>query len=87
MDEAWIAGFREKLDQHHSWPSLYIFKFIVPTGREQEVKNLFPTHTVTEKLSRNGNYVSLTAQIMAPSSDAVIAIYVSASRIEGIVAL
>ena len=87
MDEAWIAGFREKLEQHYSWPALYIFKFIVPTGREQEVKDLFPNHTVTEKISRNGNYISLTAQMMAPSSDAVIAVYVSAAQIEGIVAL
>lgn len=87
MDEQWISGFKEKLDQHHSWPSLYIYKFIVPTGKEDEVKKLFPNHTVTEKLSRNGNYTSLTIQVMAPSSEAVIAIYREAATIEGIVAL
>jgi uncharacterized protein len=87
MDEKWIQNFREKLDQHHSWPSLYIFKFIVPKGKEEEVKKLFPNHTVTEKLSRQGNYTSLTVQVMAPSSKSVIDIYLQASLIEGIVAL
>ena len=87
MDEQWISGFREKLDQHYSWPSLYIYKFIVPAGKEDEVKKLFPNHTVTEKLSRNGNYISLTVQAMEPSADAVVAIYREASAIEGIVAL
>jgi putative lipoic acid-binding regulatory protein len=87
MDEQWIANFREKLDQHYSWPSLYIYKFIVPTGKEDAVKKLFPNHTVSEKLSKQGNYTSLTVQVMAPSSDAVIEIYIQASTIEGIVAL
>jgi uncharacterized protein len=87
MDQNWLNNFREKLDQHHVWPSLYIFKFIVPTGKENEVKQLFPNHTVTEKLSTKGNYTSITTQMMMPSSQAVIDIYVRASAIEGIVAL
>lgn len=64
-----------------------MFKFIVPTGKEEQVKQLFPLHTVTEKLSKQGNYTSITVQMMAPSSDVVIDVYVKASRIEGIVAL
>ena len=87
MDQQWIASFREKLDQHYSWPSLYMFKFIVPTGREDEIKKLFPNHLVSEKLSREGKYTSVTIQMMMQSSDAVINIYVKASQIEGIVAL
>jgi uncharacterized protein len=87
MDQQWINGFREKLDQHYSWPSIYIFKFIVPAGKEQEVKQLFPMHIVNERQSGKGNYTSITIQMMMPSSDAVIDIYVRASQIEGIVAL
>lgn len=64
-----------------------MFKFIVPTGKENEVKQLFPNHTVTEKLSHKGNYTSITIQMMMPSSEAVIEIYVRASKVEGIVAL
>lgn len=64
-----------------------MFKFIVPTGKENEVKQLFPNHTITEKLSNKGNYTSITIQMMMPSAEAVIEIYVRASKIEGIVAL
>ncbi|MBX2946638.1 MAG: DUF493 family protein [Cyclobacteriaceae bacterium] len=87
MDQDWVNSFRTKLDQHYQWPALYIFKFIVPKGKEQEVKDLFPMHTVTEKSSREGNYTSITIQVMAPSSDVVIAMYQKASGIEGLIAL
>ena len=87
MDKEWFESFREKLDQHYAWPSLYIFKFIVPKGKEEAVKKLFPNHSVTEKISKQGNYTSVTAQVMANSSDEVIRIYIAAASIEGIVAL
>lgn len=87
MDQNWIESFRKKLDEHYAWPALYIFKFIVPTGKEDEVKQLFPMHQLTEKTSSQGNYKSMTAEVMMPSGDAVLSIYVQASRIEGIVAL
>ncbi len=87
MDDKWKDSFREKLDQHYSWPTLYTFKFIVSLGKESEVKNLFPQHVPTEKKSKNGNYTSITFQMMMNSSDAVIEVYVQASVVQGIVAL
>jgi len=51
------------------------------------LKQLFPLHTPTEKASKQGNYTGITMQMMMPSSDAVIDVYVKASQIEGIVAL
>lgn len=87
MDAIWLTNFREKLDTHYAWPALYTFKFIVPTGKEEEVKNLFPNHTSSEKLSKNGKYTSITINMMMPTSDAVIEVYQAASTIEGILAL
>lgn len=87
MDQDWLKSFQTKLDQHHSWPSIYIFKFIVPKGKEEELKALFPLHTASEKESTNGNYISLTFQMMMPSSEAVIEIYVRAETVEGLIAL
>lgn len=87
MNKEWLISFREKLDQHYAWPSLYMFKFIVPTGKEEDVKKLFPLHTTTEKVSKQGNYTSITIQMMMPSSEAVIGIYQQASIIEGLIAL
>ena len=49
MDQEWLKSFREKLDQHYAWPSLYVFKFIVPAGQEEAVKKLFPKHSMMEQ--------------------------------------
>lgn len=87
MDQEWFDNFRVKLEQHYSWPSLYMFKFIVPKGKEEELKNLFPNHTFSEKNSTQGKYISLTMQMMAPSSDAVIEVYQKAAAVEGLIAL
>jgi uncharacterized protein len=87
MDEDWINSFREKLDEHYAWPALYIYKFIVPIGKEDLVKQLFPLTLATEKLSKQGNYISVTIQKMMYSSDAVIEVYIKAAEIDGIIAL
>lgn len=87
MDAAWFDSFRLRLDQNHSWPTLYIFKFIVPKGKEDEVRKLFPLHSTSERESKNGNYISLTFQMMMPSGSAVIDVYKKASAIEGLIAL
>lgn len=87
MDQEWLKSFREKLDQHYAWPSLYIFKFIVPSGQEDAVKRLFPKHVASEKQSTRGRYTSVTVQMMMPSSEAVVSVYEQAAAIEGIIAL
>jgi putative lipoic acid-binding regulatory protein len=79
--------FKEKLEGSYSWPALYMFKFIVPAGKENEVITLFSNHDVSQKQSKNGKYISITSEIMAGSSDQVISIYEAASKIEGIIAL
>jgi putative lipoic acid-binding regulatory protein len=87
MDQEWMKSFRQKLDQHYAWPSLYMFKFIVPTGKEADVKKLFPKHTSSEKHSKEGKYISVTVQMMMPSSEAVVEVYEQASAIDGLIAL
>lgn len=87
MDEAWIKAFAGKLDKFYAWPSLYTFKFIVKAGQEEELRKLFPLHTDTSRASKNGNYTSVTFQMMMPSAQAVIDVYKKAAVIEGIIAL
>jgi len=87
MEVDWADSLREKLDQHYSWPSLYTFKFIVPREKVMEVKRLFPKHESTEKNSKNGNYTSVTLQMMMPGSEAVIDVYNLVAKIEGLIAL
>ena len=87
MDKEWVLSFREKLDQHHRWPTLYVFKFIVPKIKIEELKALFPQFEVTEKTSAKGNYVSITISVDMPSSEAVIEVYRLAATVEGVIAL
>ncbi len=87
MDQNWLDSFREKLENHYAWPSLYMFKFIVPDAQREVVKKLFPNHTIHEKTSKKGNYTSISVEMMMPSGQAVIDIYIQASTIEGLIAL
>lgn len=87
MDQDWLNSFREKLDKHYAWPSLYVFKFIVPRGKEEELKRHFPAHEIAERSSAKGNYTSLTIQMMCPSSDFVVEVYERVENIEGLIAL
>ena len=85
--EPWAESLQKKLDEHYVWPALYTFKFIVPRDKVADVKQLFPLHESREKPSKNGNYVSVTLQMMAPGSEEIIAVYRRASAIEGLIAL
>ena len=80
-------AFKDQLDLEHEWPSLYMFKFIVPKGGEAQIEALFTPDQISSKLSKRGNYVSVTAKLTMQSSEEVIAIYQAAYQIEGIIAL
>jgi putative lipoic acid-binding regulatory protein len=87
MEKSWADSFKEKLDQHYQWPAVYIFKFIVPSAKVEEVRELFPLHPITAKLSANGKYTSVTFELSMSSADAVIIVYEKATKIEGLIAL
>lgn len=82
-----LATFKEQLDSQTDFPTLYMFKFIVPKDKQNEVALLLPNNEVVTKESNKGNYVSVTIQAMMPSSDSIVEIYYRASEIEGIISL
>lgn len=79
------AAFKEKLESSGQFPMLYMFKFIVPMGSENEIAALLPKNEIVLKPSSGGKYVSTTIQVMMDSADQVIDIYEKASKIEGII--
>jgi hypothetical protein len=81
------ASFKEKLEASGQFPMLYMFKFIVPNGKEHEVAILFPKNEMGLKASSGGKYVSTTIKSMMDSSEQIMEIYEKASKIEGIVSL
>jgi putative lipoic acid-binding regulatory protein len=86
-DSNLFDSLKSKLDEQYTWPSLYIFKFIVPNEKVNDVKALFPRHEVSTKPSSKGTYISVTAKIMAKSSEDIIEIYLKAQSVEGIISL
>ncbi|MEB2779073.1 DUF493 family protein [Algoriphagus persicinus] len=80
-------SFKEKLVASGEFPQLYMFKFIVPTGKEKEVATLFPKHEIITKESSGGKYVSVTIQPMMKDPDQIVKIYEKAAEIEGLISL
>jgi len=79
--------FIQMLDQEHQWPTWYMFKFIVPRGKEDLVVALFPDGEASVKASSKGKYRSVTAKIVMESGQEVLDIYEKAYHIEGVLAL
>ncbi len=72
------------------WPSVYLFKFIVPNDNEKmaQVSALFDENaTISYHTSSKGNYVSVSVKEVMLSGDSVIEIYENAIKIEGIISL
>lgn len=91
MDQSDIERIKKTLDQTHEWPSVFIFKFIVPSKNEKiaEVEALFNAKTAEIRMtqSRNGKYTSITAREVMTEAQAVLDCYEEASKIEGLIAL
>ncbi len=81
---------RKALDQVHSWPAVYMFKFILEPEREKldALLALFPSEAeVLRKYSKGGKYVSLTVREVMMNAEEVIRRYDRTSQIPGVIAL
>lgn len=91
MNEVDLQRIKQTLDAHHNWPSVYMFKFIVPSDNEKiaKVEALFNSNTAELKMSQSkkGNYTSITAKEVMTNSDKVLDCYREAAKIEGLMAL
>jgi putative lipoic acid-binding regulatory protein len=82
--------FRQKLSETMSFPSVYMYKFIIESGNRNIalVENLFDEDTeILTKESKAGKYISITAKQVVMNVDEIIAIYQKAAKIEGIMFL
>lgn len=80
-------GLQARLDEQLTYPSLFLFKFIAPSDKAKELAMLFEPRPFTTKFSRNGNYLSITAELEMQSTAEIIEIYRAASQIEGVILL
>ncbi len=82
---------KESLEVATDFPSEYLFKFIVPTTKNQlsEVKQVFDMSgaVIRTKKSKTNKYVSISISIKMSSSEAIIEKYKEVTEIEGIISL
>ena len=89
--EEFYARLREELSNTSTWPSEYLYKFIVPTDRNkiEEVEKAFDNMgaVINTTQSKTGKYTSVSINVMMESPDSVVEKYVKVSNIEGIISL
>jgi len=91
MDQEKIVKLKIALDQVHEWPSMYLFKFIVPSDNRKiaRLEAIFNSETAEIRMrqSKNGKYTSISAREVMTSADKVLDYYKKAYEIEGVIAL
>ena len=81
------GSLKERLDAHYTWPSVYLFKFIVPREQSNQVVELLDDTNLKEKYSAKGRFVSFSCEKLVQSSEEVIAVYRLMEKIPGIITL
>jgi len=90
MQDSEFDGLRKQLDEHHDWPSEYMFKFIAPNRTEmiEAVLAVFPADVrVDRRESGGGKYIALTIREVVVDAEGVFHRYRAVHAIGGIFAL
>lgn len=86
MEDSTFNGLREKLE-NLDWPRLFMFKFIVPSEKLNEIVEAIDDTEFSSRSSKNGKYTCITSVQYVPSGEDVIEVYRKASHVEGVIAL
>ena len=90
MDPNKFVELKKKLDETQSYPTVYMFKFIMDAEHRKIalIENLFSENAeIYTKESDKGKYISITVKEVMMSTDEIIAIYTKASEIKGVMPL
>jgi nitrate reductase NapAB chaperone NapD len=89
--EEFYIRLKDELANTSLWPSIYLYKFIVPTDKEKifEVENAFNNMGAVIKTSQSktGKFTSISVNVQMKSPDHVIEKYQEVSNVEGIISL
>ena len=90
--EEFYDKLRGHLEESTTWPSQYLYKFIVNTEKAkiEAIEAIF-NHTgavIKTKESRTGKYTSVSINVVMKNPDAVILKYIEVSeKVEGVISL
>jgi hypothetical protein len=80
-----------QLGENSSWPSVYLYKFIVPSELKKiaQIEAIFndTKAAISIRESSKGTYTSVSVKMTMHSPDAVIEKYHEVSNIEGVISL
>ncbi|MFY7756767.1 DUF493 family protein [Flavobacterium stagni] len=89
--EEFYIRLKEELQATSDWPSVYLYKFIVPTDTQKIVivENAFDNMgaVINTQQSKNGKFTSISVNVMMTSPEAVVEKYQELSTVEGIISL
>ena len=81
----------EQLRVDTTWPSPYLYKFIVPASLEKiaEIEAVFNDMDAKMETrdSSKGNYTSVSIRVDMESPEAVVEKYLEVSKVEGVISL
>lgn len=76
------------LDDTHDWPSIYSFKFIVPSEKGKELENLIVEASQVEtRPSSSGKFLAYTFHCPMGSGREVLEVYARVKSIDGLLSL
>jgi putative lipoic acid-binding regulatory protein len=90
MSEDKFLALKNKLDESLTYPSVYMFKFILEADNRKiaMVENLFDENAeIYTKESDKGKYISITINVVMISTEEIINIYKKAAEIKGVMYL
>lgn len=80
-----------RLDETTSFPTNYMYKFIIPTNKEnyRKIENIFNNMgaVINSKPSKTDKFTSITILVDMDSSDKIIEIYRDVAQVEGVISL
>ena len=87
--EEFYIRLKEELNNTSTWPSEYLYKFIVPTEAKkiEAVENAFDNMgaVIKTQQSKAGKYTSVSVNVTMESPENVVEKYLEVSSIEGII--
>lgn len=89
--EEFYKRLEEQLVTNNSWPSDYLYKFIVPSDEDKiaEINQIFDNTgaVINSKQSKKGKYTSISIMVNLSGADKVIAYYKEVGKIKGVMSL
>ncbi|MFD2827726.1 DUF493 family protein [Leeuwenhoekiella polynyae] len=89
--EEFYKKLKKRLEKTTTWPSEYLYKFIVPSEKEkiEEIETIFDDMgaVISTKESSKGTYTSVSINVNMKNPDTVIAKYQEVAAVEGVISL